>query len=136
MLTCCQSGAWSPAPSAKTMLNRAGVMPLVAHCCRSATHHPTIFVSRPADHTAFRERCNDNYQPRYSCPRTYGGCLSRYKSHHRTTPGLALLRRTVAQDDSGWQRAHDHHTWTGESAAGLTSPSSFMSLPASQLPIW
>ncbi|TWY29689.1 hypothetical protein FR965_13220, partial [Serratia marcescens] len=24
-----------------------------------------------------------------------------YRSHHRTTPGLALLRRTVAQDDSG-----------------------------------
>ncbi|EFO2096979.1 hypothetical protein DP038_25460, partial [Escherichia coli] len=26
---------------------------------------------------------------------------SRYRSHHRTTPDLVPLRRTVAQDDSG-----------------------------------
>lgn len=41
-----------------------------------------------------------------------------YRSHHRTTPGLALLRRTVAQGDLGWQRAHDHLAYTGEPAAG------------------
>lgn len=62
----------------------------------------------------------------HACPEL----RAHYKSHHRTTPSLALLRRTVTQDDSGWQRAHDHHTYTGE-----TSPSSFMSLPASQRPM-
>lgn len=55
--------------ASQTMQNRGDVRLPVSHYYRSATHHPAIFVSRQADHTALRERCNDYRQPRYSCPR-------------------------------------------------------------------
>ena len=74
-----RAGRDAPALSAsQTMPNRGDVRPPVSHYCRSATRHPAIFVSIPADHTALRERCNDYRQPRYSCPRTHGGCRSNW----------------------------------------------------------
>jgi len=91
------------------------------HSCGLTASFPCHFQCIHGESTVQRERhCPAHWlsceqvenkgevRPAPACPDT----------GHITAPGLALLLRTVAQDDSGQQRVHARHVYTGESAAG------------------